>query len=87
VGGEVHTLCAGVGLEAGLSRFTEAPEPLTWTLPTREVLLVLEGEVRIEIAGGPTLELNVGDMASIAKGAQTTWHFTTPYKEFWVLER
>lgn len=50
----------------------------------RESFLVLEGQVRIEIAGGPTLELRAGDIGSIPMGAKTTWHITAPYREFWV---
>jgi ethanolamine utilization protein EutQ (cupin superfamily) len=87
VGTEVHLLCEGVGLEAGLSRAlaVRPVEPIVWTLPSREVVLVLEGAARVEIKGGPTLQLNVGDIASIPAGAETTWHLTLPFKEFWVL--
>ena len=86
VGGEMHVLCAGLEVEAGLSRFPPGgDQPIRWTLPARETLLVLEGHARIEIAGGPTLGLGAGDMASLPKGAETTWHLTTPFKEFWVL--
>jgi uncharacterized cupin superfamily protein len=59
--------------------------PIVWTIPSREVVLVLEGAARIEIKDGPTLDLKVGDMASIPAGAETTWHLTVPFKEFWVL--
>ena len=38
----MHALCGGPGAESGLSRFTEATEPVRWTLPGRETLLVLE---------------------------------------------
>jgi uncharacterized cupin superfamily protein len=85
VGGEMHILYSGGGFEAGLSRFSEDSESVTWTLPARETLLVLEGEARVEIAGGPTLDLKAGAMASLPKGAETTWHLTVPFKEFWVL--
>lgn len=78
-------VCTGVGVEAGLSRYAGTPlEPIEYTLPERETLLVLEGEARIEIADGPTLELRTGDIASLPKGARTTWHVTGPYREFWV---
>jgi uncharacterized cupin superfamily protein len=87
VGGEAHILCAGVGVEAGLSRFQDTVDPVTWVIPAREVLVVLEGEARIEIADGPTLELKPGDIASLPAGAHTTWHLTTPFREFWVLQR
>jgi uncharacterized cupin superfamily protein len=49
------------------------------------VFLVLEGEARIEIEGGPELNLKQGDMARLPKGAVTTWHLTLPFKEMWVL--
>jgi len=86
-GAEEHVLCHTGDMRAGLTRFTAttAPDPLTWVLPQAEVLLVLEGEVRIEIEGGPTLQLKPGDMASLPKGAVTHWHLTLPFKEMWVL--
>jgi uncharacterized cupin superfamily protein len=85
VGGEMHVLCGGHGAESGLSRFTAAEQPISWTLPGRETLLVLEGAARIEIEGGPVLELVAGDIASLPAGARTTWYLTTPFKEFWVI--
>jgi uncharacterized cupin superfamily protein len=48
-------------------------------------VLVLEGAARIEIEGGPTIEVKEGDLFSIPKGASTTWHLTKPFREFWVL--
>jgi len=85
VGGEMHVLCDGDGAESGLSRFTEPTGPVRWTLPGRETILILEGAARIEIDGGPVLELTAGDIASLPAGARTTWHLTTPFKEFWVI--
>lgn len=86
VGGDVHVLCTGVGVEAGISRITEPPaSPLSYQAKGRETLLILEGGAKIEIEGGPTLNLKVGDMASIPAGSKTTWHFTTPFKEYWVI--
>ena len=41
----------------------------------------------IEIADGPTLELAVGDMASIPEGATVTWQLTLPFKEIWFFAR
>lgn len=86
-GAEEHVLFDTGDMRAGLTRFpaTADPNPLTWVLPQTEVLLVLEGEVQIEIEGGPTLELKPGDMASLPKGAVTCWHLTLPFKEMWVL--
>jgi uncharacterized cupin superfamily protein len=85
VGGEMHVLCSGNGAESGLSRFTEPTDPVRWTLPARETIFILEGAARIEIDEGPVLELTVGDIASLPAGARTTWHLTTPFKEFWVI--
>jgi uncharacterized cupin superfamily protein len=53
-------------------------------LPARETIVVLEGTVRIEIQGMPTLELAAGDMASMPKGAITTWHPSPEFKEIWL---
>jgi uncharacterized cupin superfamily protein len=85
--GEVQVLCSGVGVEAGLWRSVPGltPEPVRWTLPAREVILVLEGAAKIEIEDGPTLELGVGDIASMPEGAVTTWHLSPRFKELWVL--
>ncbi|MBA3808564.1 MAG: hypothetical protein H0X28_09265 [Solirubrobacterales bacterium] len=42
---------------------------------------------RIEIEGAATITLKAGDMASLPAGARTSWHLTTPFLEFWVLQR
>jgi quercetin dioxygenase-like cupin family protein len=86
-GAEEHVLFDTGTMRAGLSRFTTDADqqPPTWVLPATEVLLVLEGEARIEIGDGPVLELKAGDMACLPKGAVTTWHLTLPFKEMWVL--
>mgnify|MGYP006383242885 CR=1 FL=1 len=65
VGGEMHVLVSEEGAFAGMSRYRERPDGEAWTLPERETLLILEGSARVEIVGGPTLDLRVGDMASI----------------------
>jgi uncharacterized cupin superfamily protein len=84
-GTEQHVLFASTGLSSGMSRVTTDGDPITWTLPQREFLLVLEGTARIEIRDGPTLNLRAGDMATLPAGAETTWHVSVPFKEFWVL--
>jgi hypothetical protein len=85
VGGEMNVLYRGDGIEAGMSKFTRPVEPIRWTMPAKETFYVLEGSARIEIAGGPTLEVTAGDMATIPAGAETTWHLTTPFQDFYVL--
>jgi uncharacterized cupin superfamily protein len=70
-----------------MSRFDGDADPEPWVVSERETIVVLEGAARIEIDGGPTLELVVGDMASLPKGARTTWHLTKPYREIWFFAR
>jgi uncharacterized cupin superfamily protein len=84
-GSEMHELVHTGGVWAGLTRFTTVNGPSPWTPSQRETIHVLEGEVTIEIADGPTLKLKPGDLASLPAGLQTTWHITPPFKELWVL--
>ena len=87
VGGEFHVLVEDETAYAGMSRFRATDRLDRWTLPERETVLVLEGTARIEIEGGPTLELKAGDLASLPKGAVTTWQLTLPYREVWFFGR
>jgi hypothetical protein len=60
-----------------------APDP---DVPGTEQHIPVEaGQRSIEIKDGPTIQLGVGDVATLPKGAETTWHLTVPFKEFWVL--
>ena len=81
----MHELVHDGAVWAGLTRISSVDGPITWTPEQRETVHVLEGSVRIEIAGGPMFELQPGDIASLPAGAVTTWHVTTPFREFWVL--
>src|SRR5512132_527115 len=47
-----HVLYAGADVSAGMSRVISDADPIMWTLPQREFLLVLEGTARIEIKDG-----------------------------------
>ena len=84
-GSEMHELVHRDGVWAGLTRITGSEEPVPWTPEQREVAIILEGSVRIEVAGGGTLELEAGDLFSLPPGVETTWHVRTPFKEMWVL--
>jgi uncharacterized cupin superfamily protein len=64
-GSEMHELVHADGVWAGLTRFTSVDGPSPWTPSQRETIHVLQGEVAIEIAGGPTLMLKPGDLASL----------------------
>ena len=86
-GAEEHLLFDNGAMRAGLTRFASdaGASPPPWVLTQTEVLLVLEGTARIEIEGGPTLDLKPGDLAALPKGAITRWHLSLPFKEVWVL--
>jgi quercetin dioxygenase-like cupin family protein len=73
-GSEMHELVHADGVWAS-----------PWTPSQRETIHVLQGEVAIEIAGGPTLMLKPGDLASLPAGLETIWHITPPFRELWVL--
>jgi len=84
VGGLVQVLFEDGGSAGGL--WMTGPDQRTegHVLPARETIVILEGTVRIEIEGGPTLELGPGDIASMPKGATTTWHPSPAFKEVWL---
>jgi quercetin dioxygenase-like cupin family protein len=79
----MHVIVEVEGHYAGISRFASGAAAEVWTVPERETILVLEGTARIEIEGGPTLDLKPGDLASIPRGAVTTWHRTHPFRNLW----
>jgi uncharacterized cupin superfamily protein len=86
-GSVMHELVHADGLEAGFTRFTEVDGPVTWTPEQREVAMILEGSVRIELTDGGSLDFGVGDLFSLPPGQETTWHITVPFQEVWVLAR
>jgi uncharacterized protein len=85
VGGLVQVLFEDDASAGGL--WAAGPDPHVakdHVLPARETIVILEGRVRIEIQDGPTLELGPGDIASMPKGATTTWHPSPDFKEVWL---
>jgi len=85
-GTEFHALVETDELHAGLFRVPEEGSmTFPWAPPSRETVLVLEGEVRIEIKGGPTLLLEPGSIASFASGTEMTWHVKAPFKDAYVI--
>jgi uncharacterized cupin superfamily protein len=84
-GSQMHELVHADGVWAGFTRFTNVEGPVSWTPEQREVALILEGSVRIEIEGAGALELQEGDLFSLPPDVETTWHISTPFKEMWVL--
>ncbi len=86
IGGFTHTLFEDGETMAGIWKPGSDVDswPKTEQLHARETIVVLDGSVRIEIEDGPTLDLGVGDMASMPKGAVTTWHPSADFKEIWL---
>jgi uncharacterized cupin superfamily protein len=84
-GTKMHEFVHADGVWAGFSHYTSVDGPVTWTPEKREVALILEGSVRIEMTDGGALELGVGDLFTLPPGVETTWHITTPFREMWVL--
>jgi uncharacterized cupin superfamily protein len=84
-GGLVHLLRADEAVQAGLWKpGAVAGKVIEVTLVADETLLVLDGSGRLQIDGGPTLELTPGDMVSMQKGARTKWVVDAAFREFWV---
>ncbi|HUG30333.1 MAG TPA: cupin domain-containing protein [Candidatus Limnocylindria bacterium] len=87
VGGEMHILVEDTTAYAGMSRFRDVSVVGPWTAPQRETVLVLEGSARVEIEGGPVIDLRTGDLASFPEGAVMIWHLTVPFREVWFFGR
>jgi len=88
--GEVHSLRSDDGerpYEVGLWRVLgDLPAPFAYDFEQNETIHVLEGAVVIDVEGGPTLELEQGDIASFAAGSRAVWRISqTPFRELFVL--
>jgi uncharacterized cupin superfamily protein len=86
VGGSAHMLFDLGATKAGLWRAeSAAPRRLVEAaIPTRETILVIEGEVRVTIDRGETYALHVGDMLSIPEGSLVGWDASPDCTVFWV---
>ena len=83
-GGFAQVLFDVNGSAAGLWKPDPAVSRYDVELPARETIVVLSGTVRIELEGGPTLDLSEGDIASLPNGAVTTWYPSPDFREVWV---
>jgi uncharacterized cupin superfamily protein len=74
----------GTGAQAvGIYRGDPCVFRYTWH--TDETIYVLEGRARVEVEGGETIELGVGDVASFPAGGRSVWHLLEPFCELFVL--
>jgi uncharacterized protein len=85
-GGFAHVLFEDGEAMAGLWKpdSGELREYLVDGTSARETIVVLAGSAHVEIEGGPTLELSVGDLASLPRGAVTRWRPSSDFKKVWV---
>jgi uncharacterized cupin superfamily protein len=85
VGGAAHMLFDHGGTKAGLWRAdaTNDRRTVEVTIPARETILVLSGEVRVGVDGAPH-ELHTGDLLSIPPGALVGWDASPDCRVFWV---
>jgi hypothetical protein len=87
VGGSVHVLREDDAVQAGIWAAPppgDEPAAEAFEFPHHETIYVLTGSVRIQIEGGPLLELGPGDMASFRKGVRSVWSPSADFTEFWV---
>lgn len=83
-GGRVHVLRDDDAVQAGLWEAPDDGRELSVAIDHHETIVVLAGEVEIEIEDGPTLRLGPGDMASFREGTRSTWRPTPGFREVWV---
>ena len=85
--GDVHWLrteSSGEGqLLAGL--WMCQPRTILYVFPGDETFYVLEGAVRIDVAGERSVDLKPGDIASFSKGQVSTWTISEPFRSFFVV--
>jgi hypothetical protein len=85
--GDVHWLRTESGGDGQLFTGVWRCEPRTipYVFPGDETFHVLEGEVRIDLEDGGSVDLRPGDIASFAKGQHATWTISKPFKKFFVV--
>jgi uncharacterized cupin superfamily protein len=67
-GTTMHEVVKRDGVWVGMSRIDATEGPIVWGPESRETALILEGSVRIEFEGRPSLELGPGDIVSFPPG-------------------
>jgi len=72
------------GLDVGL---WEHSTGVSTDVEADEVFVVLSGRARIEVEGGPTLEVGPGDLGVLTAGAVTRWTVHEPLRKLYVTPR
>jgi len=65
--------------------FRSEPAVVRYAWEADETIHVLEGRVRIEVEGGESLDLGIGDVGSFTAGDRGLWHILEPFCELFVL--
>lgn len=71
------------GIDCGLWEHTPG---MSTDVEADEVFVVISGRARIEVQGGPVLEVGPGDVVQLEAGATTTWTVTETLRKLWVTQ-
>ncbi|MDR7127428.1 cupin domain-containing protein [Pseudotabrizicola sp. 4114] len=88
--GEVHWIRNQDGPEGfsqvGLWRCTPEQQPGVYeaVFEHNETIHLLKGRIRVEIVGGPVVELSEGGIASFVKGTTGRWFILEPMMELFI---
>jgi uncharacterized cupin superfamily protein len=73
----------GVKVTAGV--FAASPGVIRNPVGAVETVVVLEGEVLIELDTGQEVSLGAGDITVLPAGVTATWTFKSPFKQLYIL--
>ncbi|MGV1036950.1 MAG: cupin domain-containing protein [Candidatus Nanopelagicales bacterium] len=73
---------AVAGMDCGLWQHTAG---ISTDVEADEVFVVISGRARIEVEGGPTLDVGPGDVVHLEAGAKTSWTVAETLRKFWVV--
>ncbi|MFD9669940.1 cupin domain-containing protein [Rhodococcus sp. NPDC059968] len=61
------------------------PDSFPYPFGNDETIHALDGELEIALESGEVVTLTAGDVASFAKGTQSTWTVKSPFKKLFVI--
>lgn len=84
-GGLVHMVRSNDKVQIGLWQPGAVANTIIDVMLARdETLVVLAGSGRLQVDGGEPLELGVGTIVALLKGARTQWVVDDAFRELWV---